>query len=386
MSNHGTYSVTSYGEMVRSGPRVTAYAEALRRAITPGCTVLDIGAGFGFFAILACRFGAGRVIAVEPAEAITLGPDLARANGCADRITFVQGLSSDLGPESRADVVIADLRGALPLYQQHIGVVADARARLLKPGGVLITQRDTLRCALVSDVKAAAMTFDPWEENGFDLDLSAGRRISVNTRRKTTVPPEALISDPQDLAEVDYRTATDPNVSGRASLTAARSARAYGVLVWFDAELAGGQGFSNAPGQPALVYEQMFFPFEHPVGLAAGDQVDFDLDLRLMGEDYTSIWRTRIARTGAPELRFSQSTALAGFITPADLRRRSGGHVPQPNARLALDRHCLSRFDGSTPLGTIAREAMETAPDRFATEAEALGYVADLAARYHGLG
>ena len=384
MSNQGIYSVTNYGAMVRSGPRLTAYAESLRRTITPGCTVLDLGAGFGYFAILACRFGAGRVIAVEPAEAITLGPELARANGCADRITFVQGLSSDLGPESRADVIIADLRGALPLYQQHIGVVADARARLLKPGGTLITQRDTLRCALVSDAKAAAMTFDPWEENGFDLDLSAGRRISVNTRRKMTVPPEALISDPQDLAAVDYRTVTDPDVSGSASLVATRSAPAHGVLAWFDAELAGGQGFSNAPDQPTLVYEQMFFPFERPVEIAAGDRVDFDLDLRLMGEDYTSIWRTRIARTGAPEVRFSQSSALAEFTTPADLRRRSGSHVPQPNARLALDQHCLSRFDGATPLDTIAREAMEQAPDRFKNEAEALGYVAALAERYHG--
>lgn len=384
MSIHGTYSVVSYGEMVRSGPRVRAYAEALRAAITPGCTVLDIGAGFGFFAILACQFGAGRVIAVEPAEAITLGPDLARANGCADRITFVHGLSDDLGEESRADVIIADLRGVFPLFKRHIPTIADARARLLKPGGTLITQRDTLRCALVSDVKLAGMAFDPWDANAFDLDLSAGRRISVNTRRKTTASPEALISDPQNLAEVDYRTVTDPNVSGSASLVATRSAPAHGVLAWFDAELAGGQGFSNAPGQPVLVYEQMFFPFERPVEIAAGDRVDFDLDLRLMGEDYTSIWRTRIARTGAPELRFSQSSALAEFTTPADLRRRSGSHVPRPNARLVLDQHCLSRFDGATPLDTIAREVMEQAPDRFKNEAEALGYVAALAERYHG--
>lgn len=382
MSAFGAYSVLDYGGMVTEGPRVRAFAEALRRSITPGCTVLDIGTGFGFFAILACKYGAGRVIAVEPAEAISLGPEMARANGCADRITFVRGLSYDLGEESRADVILADLRGALPLFRKHIPTIADARARLLAPGGTLILQRDTLRCALAGSEKLAEIVFDPWDVNGFGLDLSAGRRMAVNSSRKMTVAPEALLSEPQDLLSIDYRTATEPNVAGTVTLTATRPATAHGALVWFDAELAGGQGFSNAPGQPALVYEQTFFPFDRPVEMAAGDTAEVALELRQSGDDYTYTWKTAVTRAGARDLRFSQSTALGEFVTPADLRRRSGAHVPQPGARLDLDRHCLSRIDGATPLDVIAEEARARAPRRFATAADALRYVADLAERY----
>lgn len=373
----------SYGLMVRNGARVNAYADALRAAVTPGCTVLDIGAGFGFFSILACKFGAGRVIAVEPAESIGLGAELARANGCSDRITFVQGLSSDLGEESRADVIVADLRSVLPLYQKHIPVIADARDRLLVPGGTLITQRDTLRWALVSDDEIARMVFDPWQVNTFDLDLLAGSRFSVNSPIRVKAEPDALLSDPLVLATIDYRSATDPNLSGYATHHAKRSATAHGLVVWFEAELAGGYGFSNAPGEPMFIYNQLFYPFERPINLAKGDIAEVTMDFQLAGYDYATSWKTRFARARAPDLRFAQSTALCDFVTPADLRRRSGGYVPQSNARLELDRYCLSRFDGETPQATIAREAMERAPERFSTEAEALGYVAALAERYH---
>lgn len=384
--NYGTYSVTQYGGMIEDRQRLTAYTEALRAAITPGCTVLDLGAGFGFFAILACKYGAGRVIAVEPAGSIALGPEMARANGCADRIEFIQGVSQDLGPEYRADVIIADLRGVVPLYTQHIPTIADARARLLAPGGVLITQCDRLRCALISDETLAEETFRPWQANGMDLDLSAGSRLAVNAERKVYVTPDSVLSDTADFATLDYRTISDPDVCGRVTLTAARGAPAHGFLLWFDAELAGGQRFSNAPDQPKRTYGQLFLPFERPVVMAAGDTAEIELDFRLVHDGYNKTWKTRFARAGEADLKFSQSLALGDFVTPADLRRRSGAHVPRSTARLELDRYCLSRFDGATSQATIAREAMDRAPGRFATEAEALGYVATLAARYHDPG
>lgn len=384
--SYGTYSLVQYGSMIRDELRLTAYAEALRSAITPGCTVLDLGAGFGFFSILACKFGAGRVIAVEPAGSIALGPEMARANGCADRIEFMQGPSQDLGPEHRADVIIADLRGNVPLYTLHIPTIADARARLLAPGGVLITQRDRLRCALISDESLAAETFRPWQSNTMGFDLSSGNRIAVNTEQRVHVKSEAVISDTADFVTLDYQTITEADVCGNLSLTATRAAPAHGVLIWFDAELAGGQGFSNAPDQPKRTYGQLFLPFERPVAMAEGDTAEIALDFRLAGDRYQKSWRTRFARVGEADLKFSQSTTLGDFVTAADLRRRSGAYVPQSNARLDLDRYCLSRFDGATPQTTIARDVMDRAPGRFATEAEALGYVAALAERYYDPG
>lgn len=72
MSGPTVYSVSAYGDMITCEPRLSAYAEALRQAVRPGCTVIDLGAGTGIFALLACQYGAGRVTAIEPADAIRL--------------------------------------------------------------------------------------------------------------------------------------------------------------------------------------------------------------------------------------------------------------------------------------------------------------------------
>ena len=84
------YSVSAYGSMIRDRVRMDAYAVALRQAIRPGATVVDIGTGTGIMACLACRYGAGRVYAIEPADVIEVARRIAAANGLADRIRFIQ--------------------------------------------------------------------------------------------------------------------------------------------------------------------------------------------------------------------------------------------------------------------------------------------------------
>src|SRR3954452_16487839 len=109
--------------MVNCEPRMSAYAEALRRAAKPGCTVIDIGAGPGIFSILACKYGAGKVVAIDPSDSIELVRPIAEANGCADRITIFKGLSTDYSPPTKADVIVSDIRGILPLFEGHIAVI-----------------------------------------------------------------------------------------------------------------------------------------------------------------------------------------------------------------------------------------------------------------------
>ncbi|MEK6613217.1 MAG: 50S ribosomal protein L11 methyltransferase, partial [Gemmatimonadota bacterium] len=86
-----SYSVIDYVAMIGDPVRTGAYVRALRKMVTHDSVVLDLGAGFGFFAVLAAKLGAKHVYAIEPDEAIGLGPALARANGVADRVTFFQG-------------------------------------------------------------------------------------------------------------------------------------------------------------------------------------------------------------------------------------------------------------------------------------------------------
>src|SRR5579859_3580919 len=114
------YNILNYGSMVSDPVRMNAYADALRRVVTPNSVVLDIGTGPGFFAILACQLGARRVVAIEPDNVVEIARRVAAANHCADKIEFIQDLSFNVSLAERADVIVSDLRGVLPWFQKHL--------------------------------------------------------------------------------------------------------------------------------------------------------------------------------------------------------------------------------------------------------------------------
>lgn len=131
------YSLHFYGQMLADGLRMDAYEAALRRTVKPSSVVMDLGSGPGVFALLACKLGARRVYAVEPDNVIGLAREVASANGFADRIEFFEDLSTNITIPEPASIIISDLRGVLPWFQQHLPAVKDARERLLARGGVL---------------------------------------------------------------------------------------------------------------------------------------------------------------------------------------------------------------------------------------------------------
>lgn len=381
------YLVTSYGDMITCEPRMSAYAEALRQAITPGCRVIDIGAGSGIFSLLACQYGAGSVVAIEPDDSVEVLRASAIANGFSDRITIFQGISTAY-TGLRADVIISDLRGCLPLFEQHIPSIVDARERLLAPGGRLIPARDRLSVALVYDPEFYLPCIEPWLRNSFGVDLSVGHRFAVNNWRKASFTPVDLMAAPQQLLELDYTTITDPNISVNFDLTPEAPGETHGFLVWFDAELAPGIGYSNAPGEPEQVYGQTFFPFEGPITLAAGDRIAVTLHANLIDCAYVWSWTSRVwrAQAASPERTYRQSTFLSKILTPDKLAKRSSEFVPPLTSAIAMDRHCLSLFDGQRSQGDIADALHAAFPDRFRNRVDALTHVTEITSRYCGVG
>lgn len=385
MSKPTGYQIISYGTMITDRPRMDAYACALRQAVDPGSVVLDIGAGTGIFSLLGCQSGAAEVHAVEPDSAIELARTMAVANGYADRIRFYQALSTEVTLPRAADVIVSDLRGVLPLFQHHIASIADARSRLLAPGGVLIPARDRLWAALIEDPKLYRPYIEPWLRNDYGLDLDAGQPLVVNTWRKVNARAEQLLVSPQHWATLDYYSVEQPNVSGELSWAVERPGTAHGVLVWFDAELAEGIGFSNRPGEPELIYGQAFFPWQESVTLAEGDSVSVTLKADLVDGDYLWRWDARVTVGGDPDsvkASFRQSTFYGAPVSLEKLKRREGGFVPGRTESAEIDRFVLSLIDGSTSLGEIAAALMTRFPKRFGLEQDALTYSADLAERY----
>src|SRR5262249_39033489 len=151
--------------------------------------------------------------------------------------------------------------------------------------------------------------------------------------------------------------------------TVKRAGTGHGLSVWFDAALVPGIGFSNAPGEPELIYGTAFFPWSTPVSLLPGDTVSVMLRADLIGQDYLWTWETRVLAQGRsqhPKVHFKQSTFLGAPISPNTLSRRAAHYLPALNHAGKIANFVLTRMDGQTPLGEIAGRLAAEFPDRFA--------------------
>jgi protein arginine N-methyltransferase 1 len=345
--------------------------------------VIDIGAGPGVFSLLACQFGASNVIAIEPDDSVELLRDLAKDNGYADRITIFQGLSTEFQTRAKADVIVSDIRGCLPLFEGHVSTIADARRRLLAPNGRLIPARDKLQVALVEIPDDYASYETPWHHNRLGLDLTLGRRYLANSWSKVRLGADRMLCQPAELGTLDYYTIEDPDFASKAGLVVDRPGTAHGLLVWFDAELAEGIGFSNAPGAPPQIYGQTFLPFDGGVEVVQGDHITAEFAANLIDGSYVWGWSGEIRRgDAAPLVVFRHSTFMSRVLSPQTLRSRASNFVPSKSTLHEIDVSCLSLIDGERSLGDIANELHAQFPDRFDGSNDALSHVANLTARY----
>ncbi|MDH4145943.1 MAG: 50S ribosomal protein L11 methyltransferase [Acidimicrobiia bacterium] len=373
------YSQLMFGRMFTDRVRHDAHVAALRQVVRPGSVVADIGAGTGIYSLLACQLGARRVFAIESDPVIAIARDIAADNGFADRITFVEDLSTEITLDERADVVVADLRGTLPLHGRHLPAIADAVARHLAPGGVLIPRRDRLYAALVSAPALEKAVFDAWQHNPLGLDMASAARRSANTVYAYRCDSASLLGEPRCVMEIDYRSVDDFDLAHRWEAPV-RAGTAHAIALWFDAELVEGVGYCSGPKDArsvATIYGMAALPLEEPLELRAGDIVEVDLRASL---DADYVWAWSVTHRGRTPLRQSQLKGSA--LTPASLRRRRAGYVPGPNERLSVALVALEQLAAGASLGMAATELRRRFPDRFPTDTEALTAVARVAAAH----
>jgi type I protein arginine methyltransferase len=318
------YRLRDYGRMITDHVRMQAYQAALQQRIQPGATVLDLGAGIGIFAFLACQMGAEQVFGIEPNSVILLAQEIAIANGFGNQITWIQDFSTQVSLPTLVDVIVSDLRGILPLYGHHILAIIDARERFLKPGGSLIPQQDSLWAAVVEIPQLYQQYAKPWIDQPYGLDLQAGLRFVCNQWYGDYLPPQKFLVEPQCWATLNYEQITSPDICSEMHWVVDQPGIAHGLKVWFDTLLAPGVGFTNRPFAPgaAEIYGSAFLPWSQPVALDIGDQIHVVLDARLRGEDYLWCWSTQIyepSHPKTPKVSFKQSTFLGTPLAAASI-------------------------------------------------------------------
>ncbi len=371
------YSLSDYLWMIADHARVAAYAAAIRAMVAPGDRVLDVGTGFGFFSVIAAAAGAQHVDAAETNPAIHLGPRVAAANGCAERITFHHQDVRQLSLAIPADVLIADLRGPTPFGRRSLEVMIDARDRLLRPGGRIIPRAD--RVLVAPSRTPAVFRREVHAAHGQQgIDLAPVEQIVFDTPMRCLVAPEDLLADGRLWVTLDYTTVDRSDAGGAVEWRFDAGAAIDGLAVWFETDLGGGCGFSTEPGGAVGAYRQMFIPFRTAVQACAGDRFQVDLSVYQVREHNVWAWRGwRVSTNEGRELVVDQNSLAEIVLDPSALPDTASAATPALGPRGKTLLALLARMDGDRSLATLAAQLAEESPDLFVKPSSALEFAAE---------
>jgi hypothetical protein len=198
--------------MLNDRDRTAAYLQAIRETVCPGDVVVEIGAGTGVLSIAAALAGAKRVYAIEATGIAVTAERMIAANQVGDRVTLIQGWSTQVDLPERADVLISETIGDSIFEERILEGFRDATRRFLKPDARLIPQRIEVFALLLNAPtdkipKPTLETVTVWREwYGIDFTplVTAG---DVRDIHRYIAPHEA--HDWQTLAEPILLAAVD---------------------------------------------------------------------------------------------------------------------------------------------------------------------------------
>ncbi|HZM77910.1 MAG TPA: 50S ribosomal protein L11 methyltransferase [Candidatus Limnocylindrales bacterium] len=293
--------------------RKGAFVRAMRETVRPGDVVLDLGTGSGILAVAAAQAGAAQVYAVEPAGMVHLAEQVARANGVAERISFIRGWSTQLELPRQATVLSTDIVGNEALDMTIWETLQDARHRLLTADARLVPQGFTALACLIDIPEKVIQAYRPcaaqarrWKA-AYDIDFSPmielDRRETIGFyERPEVVRAWPVHSDPVEVYRVDLSQDVR-NLDAALTLTANRAGRVSGAVVYFHAQLGPTTTFHTAPwdGGESSHWYTAVWALPEVFSVACGDEIDMKYSYRGDGSSQLEFSGIRRAKGGSSE-------------------------------------------------------------------------------------
>jgi protein arginine N-methyltransferase 1 len=360
--------------------RLTHYDRALREVVRRGDLVVDLASGTGILGLLACRAGARRVIAIEAEPIAGLARTIARTNGCGDRIEVIRSVASHAPLPERADLIVSDQIGRFGFEAGLLSLFADARARMLKPGGRLMPSALALMVAPVEHPRQFAhVAF--WGARRAGFDFTPVRSIAANTGYPTRLSRAQLLADPAVGCRVDLSVAAPVPLRVDAGFAIGRKGILDGIGGWFEAQLSPSVTLSNSPlDRHRITRRQAYFPVDSPVAVAKGDEVT--ISMRILPEDSIVSWTVTVTPRSGDPIQSSHSTLAGMLVEQRDVHRTDPSYRPALTARGVARRTVLELCDGSRTLAELEAEVCARHPNLFTTAEDAAIFVGEVVTRY----
>jgi hypothetical protein len=283
------FRLALHGAMLADMQRNRTLARAVEASVRPGDTVIDVGAGSGLLSLLAARAGARKVYAIESGGMVDVARCLVALNGFSETISLVASDSHHWSPPEKAQMIICETLGFAVFEEGFRSSLADARDRMLAPGGLLLPER----------VRVLAVPVGPLPQvpnlaalgQILDFDYSPLPRLLCGTFQRAHVPFENELAKPSVLCNLDCYSM---NASGPLESEVAFEINRPGILaghaIWFDADLGGGVQMSSRCPEPSNHWGQTFLGAAVRNPVESGNVVHLKISVQDVRHQFDMRW------------------------------------------------------------------------------------------------
>ncbi|XP_017134561.1 protein arginine N-methyltransferase 1-like [Drosophila miranda] len=186
---------------------MTAFRDAIQdeknAILFKGATVLEVGCGIAILSMWVAKQGAARVFAVDAGDVAQAARQVVRENRLDHVIEVMQANIEELELPP-VDVIISKWMGACLVYGTTLDQVLYARDKWLKPTGHIFPEKAKLYLSIADDKNSQKPKYFWKKFEGMDMHRAA---LAVErTGKVTEVLPEQMISNPEEIWQMDLRT------------------------------------------------------------------------------------------------------------------------------------------------------------------------------------
>lgn len=344
------------------------FSQAFSLAIREGDSAADLGCGFGILGIQALNAGASHVWGIDQSDAIEIARETVRRLDLSERYTCIRGSTFRTRLPELVDVLVCDHVGFFGFDYGIVAMLADARRRMLKPGGKIVPRRIVLKVAAATG--PCRDLAEGWTRPPVPTEYAWLNERAVNTKYRYAFTPEELCSPPATIGAIALDEDVADLLSFTSSLEIARDCELVGLACWFECELAPGIWMTNSPlAKDRINRPNAFLPCREPFAVKAGEAIE--ASFKITHDPVTITWSIRDPSSGRMHRHSTWSSMIMNpsDLVPGDARPR---HL---NAKGSARKTILELLDGSRSLDEIEEAVLAQHPDLFPSEAEIRRFV-----------
>ena len=250
-------SLFEHERLLADKVRCETYEAAIKKHIKPGSTVVDVGTGTGYLAMLAARIEGVHVYALDHSNFIECAEKVARANGF-ENITFVKTNSRNFNPDKKIDVILHEQIGDDLFEENMVDNLLDLKQRVMVPDGLILPGRFQLfvepvamhpdfDIPLIDELNTSGLDFSLLAEEAPGREMITDdyflRYMSAGAFDKCLVEPVPAVDF--DLNEITSAEAIPAEIE--LTRTVMTDGRMSGFGIWFNCMFDEGNQFDTSP-------------------------------------------------------------------------------------------------------------------------------------------